>query len=63
MKTAIIRKYTIFGTYTNVYALEYRGKHLREPVNVNEPDALGNCVEYAINSGFNNFVFIDSTEN
>lgn len=61
MKTAIIRKYTIFGTYTKVYALEYKGKHLTDPVNVNDREALGKLFEYAINSGFTDIKFIDSS--
>lgn len=61
MKTAIIRKYTIYGTFTKVYALEYKGKHLVDPVNVNDKEALGKLFEYAINIGFTNVKFIDSS--
>lgn len=61
MKTAIIRKYTIFGTFTKVYALEYRGKHLTDPVNVNDKESLGELFEYAVNCGFTDVKFIDSS--
>lgn len=61
MRTVIIRKYTIFGTSTKVYALSYRGKNLVDPVNANDKEALGKLFEYAVNCGFTTIKFIDSS--
>lgn len=61
MKTAIIRKYTVYGTFTKVYALEYKGKHITDTVNVNDKETLGKLFEYAVNCGFTTIKFIDSS--